>query len=141
MSPHPPSPPASAQATTARRLLVVDDNRDAAQSLAMLLQVMGHDTQAAYDGLEALRCAASFQPEVVLLDIGMPRMDGIETCRRLRAAPAGASMVIVALTGLSQGAVPIGPGHFDAQLVKPVGWDELMRLLNTRPAPPPTHLA
>ncbi|MEK8029461.1 response regulator [Ideonella sp. DXS29W] len=133
------SPTTSVPATAARQVLVVDDNRDAAQSLAMLLELMGHDTAMAHDGQDALRCAENFNPQVVLLDIGMPRMDGIEACRRLRARVTGASMSIVALTGLDQGAVQIGPGHFDAQLVKPVGWDELIQLLHA--LPPPTAMS
>ena len=128
--------PPLATVAAARRVLVVDDNIDSAQSLALLLEMMGHATATAYDGLQALERAARFAADVVLLDIGMPRLDGIEVCRRLRATDAGRAMFIVALSGLDrgEGRVQIGPGAFDAQLVKPVELDELTRLLATLPA-------
>ena len=75
------------QAARRFRILVVDDNRDSAESLAMLLQAMDHETQTAYDGLEALEVATTFQPEVVLLDLGMPKLNGYDTARRLRERP------------------------------------------------------
>ena len=70
-----------------RRILVVDDNRDSADSLAMMLRLTGHEIRTAYDGLEAVAAAAAFRPDVVLLDIGMPRMNGYEACRRIREQP------------------------------------------------------
>ena len=78
-----------AAATGSRRwrVLVVDDNRDAAASLAMLLTLMGHDTRTAHDGLEGLELAEAFRPELVLLDIGLPKLNGYETCRRIREKP------------------------------------------------------
>ena len=76
-----------------RRILVVDDNRDAADSLAMMLRLMGHEVRTAHDGLEAVEAAAAFRPDVVLLDIGMPRLNGYDACRRIREQPWGKGMV------------------------------------------------
>jgi CheY-like chemotaxis protein/two-component sensor histidine kinase len=85
-----------------RRILVVDDNRDAADSLAAMLRIMGHETQRAYDGLEAAQAAATFRPEIVLLDIGLPKMNGYEVARQIRQQPWGKTMVLIALTGWGQ---------------------------------------
>ena len=90
--------------TTRRRILVVDDNVDAAVTIAALLQTWGHDVQAAYGGEAALEKVRSFQPEIVLLDIGMPGMTGYEVAKRLRAEPSAQGMIIVALTGYGQDA-------------------------------------
>jgi CheY-like chemotaxis protein/anti-sigma regulatory factor (Ser/Thr protein kinase) len=97
-APHaaPAGPPAPGQATP-RRVLVVDDNADAAASLAMLLRLSGHDVRTAHDGPASLREAEAFRPEVVLLDIGLPRMDGYEVARRLRGLPGMATALVVAL--------------------------------------------
>src|SRR6185369_16195020 len=78
----------------AMKVLVVDDNHDAATSLSMLVDMLGHEVRTAYDGVEALDMASQFVPDVVLLDLGMPRMDGYEACRRLRAQPWGAHMTV-----------------------------------------------
>ena len=85
-----------------RRVLVVDDNTDAAESLAALLAIGGHETRLAHDGLQAVEAARAFQPDVVFLDIGMPELDGHETARRIREQPWGKDMVLVALTGWGQ---------------------------------------
>jgi PAS domain S-box-containing protein len=85
-----------------RRILVVDDNTDAAESLAALLSINGHETRLAHDGLQAVEEARAFQPDVVFLDIGMPTVDGHETARRIRQEPWGKNMVLVALTGWGQ---------------------------------------
>ena len=90
--------------TPARRVLVVDDNEDAAESLAALLRIFGHEVGVAFDGEQALSLAPELKPDVVLLDLGMPRMDGHEVARRMRASPWGASMKIVALSGFGDGA-------------------------------------
>jgi CheY-like chemotaxis protein len=105
-----------------RRILAVDDNRDAADSLAVLLRMMGHEARTAYDGLEAVQAAATFQPEVVLLDIGLPKMNGYEAARHIRQQPWGKGMALVALTGWGQEqdkrrALAAG---FDHHLTKPV---------------------
>ena len=85
-----------------RRILVVDDNADAAESLAALLAINGHETRLAHDGLQAVEEARAFKPDVVFLDIGMPALDGHETARRIRREPWGKDMVLVALTGWGQ---------------------------------------
>jgi CheY-like chemotaxis protein len=85
-----------------RRILVVDDNADAAEAFSVLLSIGGHDTRTAHDGETALATAADFRPDVVFLDIGMPTLDGHETARRMREQPWGKQMVIVALTGWGQ---------------------------------------
>lgn len=94
---------ASQGSRAGRRVLVVDDNADAAESLAALLRLFGHEVGVALDGEQALELAPSLRPDVVLLDLGMPRMDGHEVARRMRAAPWGTSMKIVALSGFGDG--------------------------------------
>jgi CheY-like chemotaxis protein len=117
---------------TPRRILVVDDNRDSATSLAMLLTLMGHETHTAHDGLAAVDAAATFRPHLVLLDIGLPRLDGYEAARRMREQPGGKAMVLVALTGWSQEGDrrKSKEAGFDDHLIKPVDHDALTRLLN-----------
>jgi len=86
----------------AYNILVVDDNRDGADSLAMMLQLMGHEVTTAYDGLEALQQAEAVRPDVMLLDIGLPQLDGYEVARRVRQRPWGDSVVLIAQTGWGQ---------------------------------------
>jgi len=93
---------APGRASGRRRVLVVDDNRDAAESLAMLLGMLGHETSIAFDGEEALGAAERFRPDLVLLDIGLPKLDGHAVARELRKKPWGARAVIVAVTGWGQ---------------------------------------
>jgi len=85
-----------------RRILVVDDNMDSAESLAMLLTLAGNETHAAFDGLEAVEAAATFRPDVILLDIGLPELNGYDVARQIREQPWGQKMVLVALTGWGQ---------------------------------------
>jgi DNA-binding response OmpR family regulator len=131
-----------AQAFASERILVVDDNVDAAQALATMLEMEGHTIRTAGDGEEALEIAAQFQPAVVLLDIGLPRLDGYEVARRLRAG-GGAGLLLVALTGYGQyedrrAALDAG---FDCHFVKPVEADSLLasirawRARGTAPTP------
>lgn len=91
-----------AQCSSHYRILVVDDNRDSALSMAMLLKIMGHSTRAAHDGLEAIEVAESFRPQIVLLDIGLPKLNGYEVCRRIRELPWGQNIVFIAQTGRGQ---------------------------------------
>ena len=114
----------------ARRILIVDDNADAADSLAMMLNLTGHTAEAVYGSTQALAHVAEFQPEVILLDIGLPGMDGYEVARRLRAT--GNMARIVALTGYGQSEdVERGKrAGFDAHLIKPVDLQSLLRNLN-----------
>jgi CheY-like chemotaxis protein len=117
--------------TSGRRLLIVDDNQDAALSLAMLLERGGAEVQVAHDGMSALEMAASFQPAMIFLDIGMPGMDGHEVARRIRKDASLASMVLVALTGW--GSVEdrrrSAEAGFDHHLVKPVTLEALQEVL------------
>jgi CheY-like chemotaxis protein/nitrogen-specific signal transduction histidine kinase len=113
------------------RILIVDDNRDGAQGLALMLDLEGHDVRTAADGLEALEIAEEFRPNVVLLDIGMPGIDGYETARRMRARPWGASVLLCAQTGWGQedDKRRARNAGFDRHLVKPVDPEELNRIL------------
>ena len=113
-----------------RRVLVVDDNADAADSLGMLLEVRGDKVRIAYDGLEALDAEADFRPEVVLLDIGMPKLSGYDVARRIREA-RGNAVLIVAITGWGQDddRRRSADAGFDHHLVKPVDPADLDTLL------------
>jgi len=114
-----------------RRILVVDDNKDGADSLAMLLKVAGHQVHTAHDGLEAIAAASRLHPDVVLLDIGLPKLNGYEVCRRIRQEPWSSGATIIALTGWGQeeDRKKSADAGFDAHLVKPVKQEELTRLL------------
>jgi PAS domain S-box-containing protein len=116
------------------RVLVADDLRDTVDSLAMLLRIAGHEIRTAHDGLEAMQEAATFRPDVVLLDIGMPKMNGYEAARSIRKEPWGKDMLLIALTGWGQEedkrrATEAG---FDYHLTKPVSPDTLHELLAGR---------
>ena len=115
----------------ALRILVADDNTDAAASLAMLLEMGGHEVRTAFDGEEAVRVAQEFVPNVALLDIGMPLLDGYEVCRRLRELPFGRDMMIVALTGWGQteDRERSRAAGFDRHLVKPADLRAVEELL------------
>jgi PAS domain S-box-containing protein len=128
----PAAPPsAEPRSTGSRRFLVVDDNEDSASSLALLLQISGHEIHVAHDGLEALAAAERFRPDVALLDIGLPKLNGHDVARRIRAQPWGREMVLVALTGWGQDAErrKSKEAGFDHHVVKPVDYSALMRLL------------
>lgn len=84
------------------RILVVDDNQDSAMSLAMMLSIMGHETRTAHDGESAVTTAEAFLPEVVLLDIGLPKLNGYEVAQRIREQAWGATMFLIAVTGWGQ---------------------------------------
>ena len=116
-----------------RRILVVDDNLDSAESMAMMLQLSGHDVAMAHDGLEAVKLAQEFQPDVALLDLGMPKLDGYEAARAIRRQPWGQGMMLVALTGWGQAEDKrrSREAGFDAHLVKPVDFDALEKLVAT----------
>jgi CheY-like chemotaxis protein len=116
------------------RVLVVDDNYDAAESLAFLLSLEGHTVDVAYDGVSALSEAAKFQPQVVLLDIGMPGMDGYQVARELRAGESTRSMTIIALTGYGQpdDRERASAAGFDDHLTKPVDTELLKEILRTK---------
>ncbi len=114
------------------RVLVVDDNEDAAESMAALLEMYGHEVRAALDGEAGLREAEAFRPHVVLLDIGMPRVDGYEACRRIRVSPWGRGVVLIALTGwgADEDRRKTKEAGFDHHLTKPVNPPDLRKLLD-----------
>jgi two-component system CheB/CheR fusion protein len=118
------------------RLLLVDDNQDSARSQARLLGMLGHEVEVAFDGGTALERFASFLPDAVLLDIGLPGMDGYEVARRVRALPGGRDVLLVAQTGWGQeeDRQASAAAGFDAHLVKPVDTPALLRLLDERAA-------
>jgi PAS domain S-box-containing protein len=126
-----PPPIHAKPASLARRILVVDDNKDSARSLAMLLETLGHKTRTAYDGVEAFNEADSFRPDVVLLDLGLPKINGYDTCRQIRQQDWGKDMTIIALTGWgkSEDRLKSQETGFDAHLVKPVELNVLRALL------------
>jgi CheY-like chemotaxis protein len=121
---------ASAPATPARRILVVDDNRDAAEGLAALLRLRGHEVRVAHDGPMALDITATERPSVVLLDIGLPEMDGYEVCRRLRQQGLNDAQII-AMTGYGQerDRQRSREAGFDTHMVKPVDIGDIVTLL------------
>jgi len=127
---NPSSPPALAPIAP-RRILVVDDNRDGAASLARVLELSGQHTRVAADGLSALREAEAFRPDVVLLDIGLPKLNGFEVARRIRQQSWGQLVILVAVTGWGQEEHrrESSDAGFDAHLVKPVDPIKLVRLL------------
>jgi DNA-binding response OmpR family regulator len=111
------------------RVLIIDDNADAADSMAMLLQIEGHDVDTAYSPEDGMRKTASFAPQVVLLDIGLPRIDGCEVARQLRASGFNARLVAVTGHGEDNVRTRIRESGFDAHLLKPVEFDALGELL------------
>jgi CheY-like chemotaxis protein len=133
-------PPRRTQSLPARKILVVDDNADAALSLAMLLRMGGNVVDVAHDGQVGCEIAERFRPEIALLDIGMPRMNGYDACRRLRSEPWGKDMVLIALTGWGQEEVRtrIYDAGFDLHLIKPVDpalLGDLLAFLSSEPRP------
>jgi signal transduction histidine kinase/CheY-like chemotaxis protein len=118
-----------------RRLLIVDDLEDTANSLATLLRLQGHEVWTAHDGAEAFDAADLARPEIVLLDLGMPKVDGYETCRRIRQQTWGKNMTIIAVTGWGQmdDRRRTEEAGFDLHLVKPVDPASLLKLLDSGP--------
>jgi CheY-like chemotaxis protein len=130
------APRAAVPAPVTRRVLIVDDSEDGADSLGMLLEIVGHQIWKAYDGAAALALAERVRPDVVVLDIGLPVMNGFEACRQIRQAPWGKDIVMVALTGWGQDEVrreALDAG-FDAHMVKPVDHDVLLDFLASLPS-------
>ena len=120
------------EAPAGLRVLVVDDNVDAAQTLAMLVQLAGHDVRVAYDGPPALTLAQAFQPQVVLLDLNLPAMDGYEVARKLRERPETHEAVLAAVTGWGQpeDRRRSKDAGFDRHFVKPVDPNIITKLLS-----------
>ncbi|HET8948683.1 MAG TPA: PAS domain S-box protein [Candidatus Polarisedimenticolia bacterium] len=126
-------PATPGKAMTKRRVLIVDDVKDSADSLAMLLRLLGHEVETAYDGEAAVAAAEKLEPDVVLLDLGMPKMNGYEACRRIRRLPRGKETILIALTGWGQEGDRrlTREAGFDHHLVKPVDPDALLEVLKT----------
>ncbi len=124
---------AEGERTPKRRLLVVDDNKDAAESMSMLLEMWGHEVAFAYDGPSALETAEQWQPEAVFLDIGLPGMDGYEVAERLRELPQARDAVLIAITGYGQDGDRLRSRRagIDHHLVKPVAPDALRSLIES----------
>ncbi len=114
-----------------RRILIVDDNEDSAFTLEMLFEITGDRTQTAHDGLAAVVAAKAFRPDVVLLDIGLPKLNGYEVARQIRQQDWGQAMVLIALTGWGQpeDQRKSSEAGFDAHMVKPIDHDALLKLL------------
>ncbi|MGH7170664.1 MAG: hybrid sensor histidine kinase/response regulator [Gemmataceae bacterium] len=117
--------------TSSLRILIVDDNRDGADSLAMMLRLMGNEIRTAYDGQQGVEVAEEFRPDVLLLDIGLPKLNGYEACRRLRQAPWCKGVVLIAVTGWGQkeDRRRSHDAGFDYHMVKPVAPQALMKML------------
>ena len=113
------------------RVLVVDDNKDAAEILAMLLEASGHDVRVAHDGPTALEAAIDYQPDAVLLDIGLPGLDGFEVAKRIRQQTTLENIVLVALTGYGRETDRLRSQEagFDHHLVKPADFDKVQKIL------------
>jgi CheY-like chemotaxis protein len=125
--------PAVAPVLVPRRVLVVDDNADSADSLALLLRLDGHIVETANDGEAALEIAERFQPDAILLDLGMPRLNGFEVCKRVRERPWGRSILMIAQTGWGQvqdRARTVDAG-FDTHLTKPIDPAAVQEMLQT----------
>jgi CheY-like chemotaxis protein len=123
--------PASKASAPGRRILVVDDNLDSAESMSLLLEISGHDVRTVYDGVAAVETASSFLPEIVLLDIGLPKLNGYEAARKIRSEDWGKNMYLMALTGWGQDKdrERSKEAGFDCHLVKPIDPVELMKRL------------
>jgi PAS domain S-box-containing protein len=129
--------------TDAWTILVVDDNRDAANSLSQLLQKRGHQVSVAYDGEEAIRVAETCRPDAILMDLGMPRISGYDACRQIRSRLSGRPVVIIACTGWGQPAdrQRSTSAGFDLHLVKPLNVDLLEQSIRTIHAPSPLAIS
>lgn len=131
------SPPAIPGAkASGRKVLVVDDNQDAAETLAMMLRIYGHEVRVAYNGPDALTEAASMRPDVALMDIGLPGMTGIEAGERMRSLPGLSNLMLIAVTGYGQprDLAATKEAGFDAHLTKPIEPAELNRRLSAIPS-------
>jgi CheY-like chemotaxis protein len=121
-------------------VLVVDDNRDSADMMSALLRTWGHEVRTMYNGPAALASAAEHRPDIVLLDIGLPGMDGYAVARELRARGQGGALLLIAFTGYGQDEdrLRVRKAGFDHHLVKPVDPAELEAIIEAMPAPAPS---
>lgn len=126
-----PSPASELPKLPSRRVLVVDDSRDGAESLGTMLEIAGYEVALAYDGLAAIEKAAHFRPEVILIHVGMPRLNGLDATRRIRKEPWGQTATIIALTGWGQECdrEQSREAGCNGHLVKPVTFEELQKIL------------
>ena len=127
----PPSPKTDEDKVPSLRVLVVDDNVDAAESLALLLKANGHEVQAVYDGLTALEAARSYRPNLILLDIGLPGMNGFDVAKKVREEVELGKVVLVAMTGYGQESDKqrSQQAGFDHHLVKPADFSAVKQIL------------
>jgi len=132
----PPARDDGSERCRSRRVLVADDNVDAADTIALLLSTVGCDVHTVYGGEDAVRAADRFRPEIALLDLGMPDLDGWEVCRRIRAQTWGAGIRIVALTGwgCDDDRLHTAIAGFDEHVVKPADPDAVIRLVRDAPS-------
>jgi PAS domain S-box-containing protein len=116
-----------------RRILIADDNPDVVESFEVMLEMLGHDVETAFDGLEALEKAEQFRPEVIVLDVGMPKLDGYETARRIRQKAWGRDVTLIAVTGWGneKDKHQSAEAGFDIHLVKPIDANSILKSLNT----------
>jgi CheY-like chemotaxis protein len=123
--------------SVALRILIAEDNRDSADSLKTLLEALGYETHVAYDGEAAVRAAAVLRPDVIIMDIGLPGMNGYDAARQIRAQHSGIRATIVALTGWGQHAdrLKSAQAGMDHHLVKPLDLDALKQILDSLPPP------
>ncbi|MGZ8291373.1 MAG: response regulator [Telluria sp.] len=134
-SPHKPANDSTVDAmASCTKVLVVDDNRDAADSLQALFEMDNCEVATAYDGYEALQAVEQGMPDVIVMDLGMPSMDGYEAARLIRRQAGGASILMIALTGWSQNDARqrTMEAGFDHHLIKPVSFDDIRKLANAR---------
>jgi signal transduction histidine kinase len=141
-----PGPAPAAAATQELRVLLADDNADGAEALAALLEMMGHSVRVVGDGEAAVRACGEWDPQVLLLDIGMPKLNGYEACRRIRTLPGGTARTLIAVTGWGQPQDQrrSREAGFDRHLVKPIDLDALSSVLSSftgRPGAPPSQEA
>jgi CheY-like chemotaxis protein len=122
-------------ASGSRRILVVDDNADSAESMVILLRILGHEVRLAHDGQSALEESRAFRPEVMFLDLGLPEIDGYEVARRLRLEPEMKDITLVAMTGYGQeeDRQRTEEAGFQLHLVKPVDFNKVEELLSSLP--------
>jgi signal transduction histidine kinase len=120
------------QAATGRRIAIADDNQVAVKSAAMLLQLLGCQVQTAEDGLAAISLAKHFRPDAMLLDIGMPKLNGYDACRAIRELPGGDQMVLIAISGWGEDSARkrTQEAGFDAHMVKPVNYEDVLKLVD-----------
>ena len=130
-APAPTAAPApSTPAAGKHRVLVVDDDQDSANTLAWTLETLGHEVQIAHDGDSAIALAKKFAPDIILLDIGLPKADGYQVCKAMRAIPALQNVRIIAQTGWNEEGQKSKEAGFNDHLVKPVTMDMLQRVLS-----------